>query len=298
MLNRKHVQAIIAVLALLTIIVFTAQAQDVDSLYLPLVIGSMASPTPTPSPTATPDPGSNKVEEILIPAGTFQMGCDSSNSVEFCNNYEQPLHAVNLDTYHIDKYEVTNVRYKACVDAGVCTAPGSTSSKTRPSYFGNADHANYPVIHVNWTQANAFCLWEGKRLPTEAQWEKAARGSSDTRAYPWGDVDTPCSLANYGQFGSCVGDTTAVGSYPGGASPYGVMDMAGNVLEWVNDWWQEDYYSVSPNSNPQGPDTGEYRVVRGGSWFNSGYYVRSAYRNGYHPDYWYNGLGFRCVRSP
>jgi formylglycine-generating enzyme required for sulfatase activity len=223
------------------------------------------------------------------------MGCDVNNPAESCYGDEQPLHTVSLDAYYIDKYEVTNARYKVCVDAGGCTAPQESFSQTRPSYYGNATYDNFPVINVNWHQANAFCAWAGKRLPTEAEWEKAARGGSDTRKYPWGNRAPDSTLLNY-NFN--VGDTTAVGSYPAGASPYGVMDMAGNVWEWVNDWYQADYYSVSPGSNPQGPATGQYRVLRGGSWFNLDYFVRSAYRDNLRPDNWSYFDGFRCVRSP
>jgi formylglycine-generating enzyme required for sulfatase activity len=233
-------------------------------------------------------------EEILIPAGSFQMGCDSSNPAESCNSWEQPLHTVTLSAYSIDKYEVTNARYKACVAAGGCTVPGSVDSSKRSPYYGTSTYADYPVLNVDWFQANAFCAWAGKRLPTEAEWEKAARGSSDTRKYPWGNSAPDCTKTNYD---SCVGDTSRVGSYPSGASPYGVMDMSGNVWEWVNDWYSSNYYSVSPSVNPQGSASGAVRVLRGGSWLNDDLSVRSAVRNYDYPVGWLNFVGFRCVRS-
>lgn len=243
-------------------------------------------------------------EEILILAGTFQMGCDSSNWEEnFCTAnawqvYEQPLHTVFLNAYVIDRYEVTNARYQSCVDAGGCTAPQSLGSHTRASYYGNPTYADYPVINVTWQQATAFCAWAGKRLPTEAEWERASRGSIDTRKYPWGDSAPACAKANYwGQTGGCVGDTSRVGSYVSGASPDAVMDMAGNVWEWVNDWYMAGYYEISPGSNPQGPATGTHRVMRGGSWDFEGDFLRSAFRSGGVPANWSGYVGFRCARS-
>jgi serine/threonine-protein kinase len=232
---------------------------------------------------------------VYIPAGEFLMG---SNSDSWAYSDERPQHNVSLDAYWIDQTEVTNAMYALCVQAGICQPPGSSSSYTRTSYYGNSLFANYPVIYVDWNDAQAYCSWADRRLPTEAEWEKAARGT-DGRIYPWGDTSPNCSLANFwGNSGACVGDTTATGQYPSGASPYGVLDMAGNVWEWVTDFYGHAYYGSSPISNPTGPALGKLRVLRGGSWYGSMKLIRSAYRSG---DYFArrNGLfGFRCVLSP
>ncbi len=163
---------------------------------------------------------------------------------------EGPAHEVLLEEYFIDKYEVTNGDYKECVDAGVCGAPYSLNT----GYYSDPDYADFPVIYVDWFMARNYCEWRGARLPTEAEWEKAARGTNDGH-FPWGQDLLSCSFARYG---ACGRDPVAVGSHPVGASPYGVHDMAGNVWEWVADWYGSDYYALSPTDNPKGPGSGLY----------------------------------------
>lgn len=227
------------------------------------------------------------ISMVLIPEGPFNMGSNSGDP------NEQPVHEVNLSAYYIDKYEVTNAVYKLCVDAVVCKSPTDVSSHTRASYYGNPRFNYYPVVYVDWNMANSFCEWRSARLPTEAEWEKAAR-STDGRIYPWGE-NIDCTYANYlGQENGCVGDTTPVGSYANGQSPYGVYDMVGNVWEWTADW-----YDVYPGGDPSvSTNFGQtYRVLRGGSWSSYDSIVYSAYRYEFIPTNVYYYIGFRCAHS-
>jgi formylglycine-generating enzyme required for sulfatase activity len=220
---------------------------------------------------------------IPIPEGDFEMGSENGGSDEM------PVHTVYVDKFEIGKYEVTNRQYAQCIKAGICVGSAFEEGKDLR-----------PVVNVTWNDAKNYCEWVGGRLPTEAQWEKAASWNDEKKiklVYPWGN-DIDCSYANYGGCG--VNGITEVGSYESGKSPYGVYDMGGNVWEWVNDWYQSDYYATLGDnvSNPQGPSIGNSRVLRGGSWYNLDIYVRSASRYRYLPADTSNGIGFRCARSP
>jgi formylglycine-generating enzyme required for sulfatase activity len=242
---------------------------------------------------------------VKVPAGEFLMGSAEEDSDAVSD--EKPQHRVYLDEYWIDRMEVTNEQYAQCVAAGGCQAPRESSSYMRSSYYGTAQYANYPVIDVTWEDARRYCAWVGKRLPSEAEWEKAARGT-DGRRYPWGNQGTAGNLVNFcdvncpfdwkdSNVDDGYGDTSPVGSYPVGASPYGALDMAGNVWEWVADWYDEGYYGGPPARNPPGPASGQSRVLRGGSWVYALRGVRVADRNDLTPGDWYFFIGFRCARS-
>ena len=242
--------------------------------------------------SASPERGSTRVREkdqmtiVFVPQGEFGMGSTAGNIDE------QPVHRVFLDAFWIDQVEVTNGQYQQCAAAGACTSPSVAGYFTRDSYYDskNGGYADFPVIHVNWYEAEDYCTWAGGRLPTEAEWEAAARGT-DGRTFPVGNA-IDMQNANYAGF---AGDTTRVGSYPSGSSPFGVLDMAGNVWEWVSDWYGEDFYRDSTSRNPRGPSSGQFRVLRGGSWEDDADQVRSANRNWNDPQGLDNNMGVRCV---
>jgi formylglycine-generating enzyme required for sulfatase activity len=241
--------------------------------------------TETSIPTATLGVGATRVNEndgaemVYVPSGEFLMGSEDEDAYKT----EKPEHIVYLDGYWIYKHEVTNAQYQRCIEAGVCSGN-----------LGLYSENENPAVYINWHMAESYCEWVGGRLPTEAEWEKAARGD-DGRTYPWGETRPSCGIANY--YG-CRSGTAPVGSYLDNVSPYGALDMAGNVWEWVADWYGADYYAVSPYSNPTGPATGIYRVVRGGSWSNNAWYLRTSDRLSYKPDTTDQLCGFRCAFSP
>jgi formylglycine-generating enzyme required for sulfatase activity len=235
------------------------------------------------------------MEFIKVSAGEFWMGSDPKKDRE-AMAWEKPQHKVFLEDYWIGRCLVTNRQYQAFVKETNHIAPPYWELDEFPS--GKQDH---PVVEVCWDDIQAFLQWantklsdsgEELRLLMEAEWEKAARGT-DGRIYPWGNQPPNSQLLNYN---NNVGDPTPVGCYPAGASPYGALDMAGNVWEWVADWYDEYYYARSPSRNPQGPPSGTWRVLRGGSWLNYEWNVRSSYRFRIFPDYRLNYAGFRCSR--
>ena len=252
----------------------------------------LLSPTPTSTATSTPEPlptpileiGSTKISpvdgmvQVYIPAGEFLMGSSSGN------HDEKPVHSVYLDAYWMDEHEVTVSQFQQFL--------GEEDYSANPC--GSRD--NHPAACVDWYDAQAYCEWRGDRLPTEAEWEKAARGDLEGKRYPWGDEDPVCETGaeNGAQFRNCLMFKTApVKTFA--SNGYGLYDMAGNVWEWAADWYGEDTYSISPIENPQGPTDGDYRVLRGGSWGSNEPYLRAAERGKYEPDNRDTGIGFRCA---
>ena len=290
------------------------------------------SPMMVETPLLTPEPdvdGSptmvNPIDGavlVYVPEGEFLMGGEDDDA----RDDEKTQHLVYLDAYWIYQHPVTNAQFAAFVEAsGHQTTAEETGwarvfdgqhwEETDGAYWGApqgpgssiADKGDHPVVQVSWYDAVAYCDWAEGRLPTEAEWEKAARGT-DGRRYPWGDGPVNADRANYCDVNCPLTwadtdqddgyeRTSPVGSYPAGASPYGALDMAGNVMEWLADWYAEDYYTLSPDENPIGPSSGLMRVVRGGSWYDNEAILRVSNRGRNFPDNWFiDFYGFRCMR--
>ncbi|MFN8412184.1 MAG: SUMF1/EgtB/PvdO family nonheme iron enzyme [Anaerolineales bacterium] len=281
----------------------------VEDTSTPSVVEPTIQPTftlvPSPTPFLSKISSMDGMTQMFVPAGSLYMG----GLDVLLENDELPAHHVQLDAFWVDQVEVTNGMYALCVQAGACRLPVKLNSDNRADYYGNAEFRDYPVVQVSWYDANAYCQWAGRRLPTEAEWERAARGD-DTRLYPWGG-ELPSEV--YANANNTIGDTSRVGSYAAGASPFGALDMAGNVWEWVHDYYAPDYYSKSPTENPQGPDNGGLnflRVIRGGSFQDDQITMRISnrgYEVGPNPsalpneDAYYGKssvkVGFRCVQN-
>lgn len=261
------------------------------------------TPTPFPPPPATSvgDTWLHPIDEmtlVYVPEGQFVMG--SMPESPGADETEQPQHTVDLAAFWVDQTEVTNGMYALCVLEGGCTPPFLTYTLTRQVYYEDLSFAEYPVVNVTWLQAVDYCSWAGRRLPTEAEWEKAARGT-DARLYPWGNETPTCELLRFGNPGpgqpSCEEDTAEVGTFTQGASPYGVMDMSGNVWEWTADWYAPDAYQSGPIENPAGPSGGETKVLRGGAFNDGAATVRATNRHHTAPDNPSYFIGFRCALS-
>jgi formylglycine-generating enzyme required for sulfatase activity len=269
-----------------------------------LLVGCGGEATPMTGPPADASIGDTWTRPadgavmVYVPAGEFLMGCadeeidaildDCTDCERSDFSDEQPQHTVYLDAYWIDRTEVTNAQHLKCVEAGACK-PSITMALQR------RDAADLPVVLVDWDDAQDYAAWAGGRLPTEAEWEKAARGT-DGRIHPWGNSPPDCQKVNYG---GCAGEPLPVGSLPDGASPYGALDMAGNVEEWVDGWWDIEYYAQSPLQNPPGPESGSSRVLRGGAFVDEPWwFVRCALRLRGDLDRAIPLAGFRLVVDP
>lgn len=291
-------------------------------LFALVVRGSpQAQPTPSAAPILTvvsptqeaalPNPGDTRISpidgmvEVYIPPGEYMMGSTALDPG--VRDDQMPQHPVSLAGFWLDRTEISNNMYSRCVEAGVCISPARLSSALRKNYYQNPDYAAYPVVWVTWYDATTYCKWVGRRLPNEAEWEMAARGH-DSLTYPWGDklptgahanfCDANCQMAGADKsVDDGYADTAPNGAYPQGASSFKILELAGNVWEWVADWYGADYYAYSEKQNPIGPASGDWRVLRGGSFENNAYEIRAANRYQSAPDVASVTFGFRCAAS-
>ncbi|MEW6029479.1 MAG: formylglycine-generating enzyme family protein [Chloroflexota bacterium] len=260
--------------------------------YTPTPIPPSRTPIPAHTRTATPYPDEimdqHGLPMHLVPGGDFVMGSDRGLP------NAQPAHTVRVDTFYMDMFEVANIFYNECVEAGACQAPKNVE------YFEKTKYAFYPVVYVDWSMAETYCKWRGGRLPTEAEWEKAARGT-DERTYPWGE-NVNCRYANYMYYHDdpfymfCVDDLSSVGYSEAGKSAYNIYDMAGNATEWVSSLYLP--YPYEPTDGREDPNSPGERVVRGGSWSSSSTEIHSYRRFAMSPADSSDRLGFRCVINP
>ncbi|MBI5536121.1 MAG: formylglycine-generating enzyme family protein [Deltaproteobacteria bacterium] len=238
-------------------------------------------------PCVQGDAGIPSPPTVEVPAGEFTMGCNDPIDTS-CEVSESPLHKVTLSGFLVDKHEVTMAEYKACIDSCVCSEPAQA--------FDPKGSPSHPVVGVTLDQAGTYCTWIGRRLPTEAEWEKAARGT-DGRIYPWGNTAPACDQAAFlgCAYGGKTGVTFPVGTFsPKGDSPYGAQDMAGNVWEWVTDWYGP--YDGDASVDPEGPSKGTSRLWRGGGYLHDATWLRTSARFPNNAAS-YHALGFRCVKS-
>jgi len=321
-----HTAGSMLVVALLLWPHLTAAADPVASTARQTMASAPQQPQAPPATLV----GNDGAAMLLVPAGEFLMGSDADDLVRFALQQElvedeMPRHRVSLDAFYMDQYEVTNAHFHQCVhatgyrtqaeredwgwgDTGEDWGPVTGATWRTPlgpgsSLIGLEQH---PVVQVSQEDAKAYCAWAGKRLPTEAEWEKAARGT-DGRMYPWGEqfegtrlnfCDAQCPRQWHDPTAHDGYRSTApVGHYAGDQSPYGVSDMAGNVREWVADWYDETYYKHSPPRNPLGPAAGEQAVLRGGGWVNTARNVRVPFRSRLEPAQRYGYVGFRCAKT-
>ncbi|MDP1767875.1 MAG: formylglycine-generating enzyme family protein [Nitrospirota bacterium] len=268
------------------------------------VLGTLLTLSPvfaadqSPQALLTPPTGKDGAPMVVVPAGSFPMGVPHGDRDGGRDEY--PRHDVFVDIFFIDKFEVTNGRYLEFVKATGHRVPQNPKNPTRNLWQGNTiaeSLTDRPVINVDWFDAEAYCAWAGKRLPTEAEWEKAAKGTTDRR-FPWGNVEPTVKHLNFNQ--KWIGEKTLmpVGSYELGKSPFGAYDMAGNVWEWVNDWYDARYYEKSPAKNPQGPESGIKKVIRGAGWQNETPTVRIFTRVDSDLTIRNESTGFRCAITP
>jgi len=291
-------------------------ARLVTRLLLPTLVFSLSLAGCGPSPTKIGDDGSAM---ILIPGGQFQMGGAPEDVEAFPDGQlltflaERPVHSVTLSTYYIDKHEVTTAQYRNFLKA---VADGETAwdHPDQPADRGHEpryvtddlDGDDQPAVGLNWYDAYAYCKWAGKRLPTEAEWEFAARGSDSVRKYPWGQGNPDAEGIWWANYHPRVGRgadghrwSAPVGSYPDGVSPFGLMDMAGNAEEWVQDWYSVDYYGLTEGAeDPPGPLKGQKKVIKGGSYETPVHQIRIAMRHYGRPHDKGPRLGVRCAMVP